>query len=175
MNNVFRKIWHKINYQIELVSQLITVISIGIVYGIIESNWIPTDTMNAATIPILGNHWSYYHLFLLAIVFIASFSLALSHIHWIISNRKKYILFMCLALLPLGLMIEDATWFVARWRPIENNEWTMLSPGLGVNIGFTWIPLWYILVWIFSLVFLWISDYYADKGFKKYLAGKSTK
>jgi len=163
--NFIKKILQKLNYEIELVSQLIIVIFIGAIYGFIESWYVPTDTM---VLPLFGR-WSYYHLFLLAIMFVASFALALNSIQWIISHRKKYILLMCLGSFPLSLMIEDLFWFVARWQPISRNEWTMIYPGLGINLYLTWVPLWYILTLLISGGLFYLASIYSTKGYNDYL------
>lgn len=166
---LLNKILHKLNYEIELVSSLFLVISISAIYGIIESWYIPTDKM---ALPLFGR-WSYYHLFLLAIMFVASFSLAINHIQWILINRKKYILLMCLGSFPLSLLCEDISWFVARWTPISRDEWTMIYPGLGLNLYFSWCPLWYILAIIISGGLFWLASRYAEKGYNNFLARKN--
>jgi len=163
MRNIFRPLFRKLAYRVELISLLIVILAVGITYGIIEAKWIPTDEMS---LPLLGR-FSYYHVWLLILMAVVSFSSAISRIHLLIANKKRYILFMCLASLPLALMIEDATWFFVRWTPIEYDEWTMISPGLGINLGFSWIPLWYIISMAFSSTMLYLSSRYVDKSRRK--------
>lgn len=163
------------NHHIEIISQLITVVAISYVYGIIESKWIPTDAGNFAPIPICGGRWSYYHLFLVLLIAISSFSLALSHIQWLLAHRKKYILITCSALVPLGLLVEDIAWFITRWKPIARDEWTCIQPGWCFNIGFTYVPYWYIVVLIVTGGMLWIANILLDKGYKSYLEWKASK
>jgi hypothetical protein len=157
--------FNKISYNIELISILLIVLLAGSIYGVIEALYIPTDSME---LPIFGR-FSYYHVGLLSLMAVCSFSLALSHIQWILTNRKTYIILMCLAALPLSLMIEDTTWFITKWQPIGHDDWTMISPGLGFNIGFTWVPLWYILSIIVSIILFWYANKCAEKGYKIYL------
>lgn len=155
---------NKLEYQIELVSQLATVIAFATIYGIIEAKFIPTDKME---LPLLGR-FSYYHVGLLALMAVGSLSLATAHIQWLLTDKKKYVLLMCLAALPVSLMVEDIAWFVTMWRPIARDEWTMIKPGLGVFVGFTWIPLWYIIVTIFSTTLYYIANKLADKGYRAF-------
>jgi hypothetical protein len=140
-------------------------------YGYIEARYIPTSTGNFEQLPGVFHHFSYYHLGLLVLMAAVSFLLALSHIQWILTNRKKYILFMCIASMPLSLMIEDIAWFCAMNQPIRADEWTMLLPNLGINFfGLTWIPLWYFIVGAFSGTMLWLSNRFANKGYEDYRA-----
>lgn len=161
---VISPILHKLSYEIELTTQILTVLAAGIIYGIIEAKWIPTHELD---LPILGR-FSYYHIGLLSLMFVVSFSLSLSHLHWMLKNRKRYVLYMSLGSLPLSLMIEDATWFVTRWQPIAENEWTMMSPGLGIDLGFTWIPLWYIITLIFSTTMFYLGSRSATRGYEEF-------
>lgn len=156
----------KLSYEIETVSQLAATFVAGVDYGIIEAKWIPTGSLG---LPLLGR-FSYYHVCLLVLMFVVSTSLAWSHLQWILEDEKKYLLFICAAALPLSLLIEDATWFVTRWQPISFDEWTMIRPGLGINLGFTWIPLWYVVAFAWSAIMLHLSRMYAGKGYRAYLA-----
>lgn len=162
---MLKNIINKFSYEIELITILFAVLAMGSTYGVIEAKWIPTDQMD---LPIMGR-WSYYHVGLLTIMAVSSLSLCLCHIQWMLIDRKKYIILMCLAALPLSLMVEDAAWFVTKWRPIGENDWTMISSGLGINLGLTWIPLWYIIVILFSGGLFWLASYYAEKGYREYL------
>jgi hypothetical protein len=150
----------KFRYEIEMLSQLLIVFAAGIIYGILEALYINTDIVD---LRIFGR-WSYYHVGLAALMAIVSFALALSYITRLLHNKKRYILYMCIGTFPLALLVEDATWFVVRWTPITRDEWTMMHPGLGINLGFTWIPLWYIIVITFSIVMLWLGDRAAGNG-----------
>jgi len=165
MKATIKKVLDKLAYEIELVSQLMTVFAAGIVYGVIEAKWVPTGTFDS---DVFG-HWSWYHVWLVAMMLVVSMSLAMSHIRWIFTDRKKYVFLMVLAALPLSLMIEDATWFVVKWQPIAWDEWTMIVPGMGLNIGFTWIPLWYFVVTGFAATLYWLGHKYSDKGYKEWL------
>ena len=161
-----RSILRKLSYQIELVTQLVVVISAGAIYGVMESKFIKTEAFD---LPVMG-HFSYYHVGLLLLMTVVSFSLALSHIQHILSNRKKYMLLMALGSVPLALLVEDVTWFLVRLQPIGRGEWTMIAPGWGINLGFTWIPLWYIVVIAFSVAMFWIAGRLAEKGYQEFLA-----
>jgi hypothetical protein len=168
---MIKSILTKIQYNIELLSQLFVIFVVAGTYGFIESLYIPTDTM---PLPI-GGRWSYYHIGLVIIMLATSFSLALSHIECILTNRKKYILIMCAAAFPLSLMVEDIFWFISRWQPISRSEWTMMSPGLGINLGFSWIPLWYIVVAAISVGLYFAANKYANIGHQEYLKRESAK
>lgn len=167
-----KRLWKKLNYEIELVSQLFVVFVAATTFGIMEGKWINTDIL---LLPVLGR-FAYYHVGLLVLMATVSFSLAISHIQWIASNRKKYILLMCLASLPLSLLTEDLIWFIVRWQPITRSEWTMIFPGLGINFfNITWIPLWYVLTIAFSTTMFVIANRWAEKGYQKYCKlGKNT-
>jgi hypothetical protein len=164
--SVFRKLASKLEYEIELTSELGATFAAGIDYGIIEAKWIPTELLG---LPIFGR-FSYYHVALLILMGIVSFALAWSHLHWLLTDRKKYIIFICLAALSLSVLVEDVTWFICKGKPIAYDEWTMIKPGLGINVGFTWIPLWYILALAFSLTMLYLANKYATKGYQAYIA-----
>ena len=160
MIRLIKSLWHK-TYASELFAQLFVVFAAAIDYGIIEAKWIPTGSL--PDLPVL-HHFSYYHVCLLILMAVVSFCIGLSHIKQMLTDRKKYLLFMGIGSLPLALMIEDATWFVTRWQPILRDEWTMVWPGVGINLGFTWIPLWYLLILGFSGTMFWLSHKYSKKG-----------
>lgn len=164
MKNKINQILSKLSYHIELLTILFIVFAIGITYGIIEAKWIDTSILD---LQILGR-WSYYHVGLLLLMFFTCLGLCLSHIQWMLRDRKKYIIFMSVGALPLSLMVEDATWFITRWQPILYNDWTMMHPGLGINLGITWIPLWYIITILFSISMFWIANIFAKKGYEEY-------
>jgi hypothetical protein len=164
----FKAIFAKISYEIEMFSQLLVVVAAGAIYGVIEAKWIPTSEGTFQAMPGILGHWSYYHLGLVGIMIVVSFALAISHIKWILTDRKKYILLMCLGSFPLSLMVEDAFWFITNKQPIKFDEWTMVFPGLGLDLGFTWIPLWYIIILIFSGSMFYVGKIYSDRGYKKY-------
>jgi hypothetical protein len=159
-------------YLMNLMSLILLVLASGITYGILEAKYIPTDTAGFATIPWLGNHFAYYHLCLLSLMTVASFSLAILHLRDMAEHRKKYMLLMGFAMLPLSLLIEDITWFCTRWTPIHRNEWTVFPAGWALNLGVTYIPLWYLAVLIFSTLCLWLADHYAKIGSKKFLTSR---
>jgi hypothetical protein len=163
------KLLRKLNYEIELVTLLMLVCASAVTYGILEAKWINTDTGNFATIPWTGGHFAYYHLCLLSLMAVASFSLAILHLQWIVCHRMKYTLLMGVASLPLSLLIEDITWFVTRWRPIHSDEWTIWPVGWAIHVGPTWVPLWYFGVLLFSGSLLALASHYANLGYKKYL------
>jgi hypothetical protein len=155
----------KLSYEIEAISELTATFVVGVDYGIIEAKWIPTESLG---LPLLGR-FSYYHVGLLVLMLVVGTALAWSHLQWIIKDRKKYILYVCAAALPLSLMIEDATWFATRSQPIGYDEWTMIRPGWGINLGFTWLPFWYIGTLAWSVLMLYLSGKYADRGYRAYL------
>jgi hypothetical protein len=154
----------KLSYEIETISELTAAFIAGVDYGIIEAKWIPTGSLG---LPLFGR-FSYYHLGLVVLMLIVATALAWSHLQWILTDRKKYVLLICAAALPLSLMVEDATWFVTRSQPIGYNEWTMIVPGLGINLGFTWLPFWYLGTLAWSLVMLYLSGKYAERGYQAY-------
>src|ERR1035437_4368099 len=133
------KIWDKMVYETELVTQLVTLTLGAGDYGLIEAKWIPTDQLS---LPIL-HQFSYYHVAFLFLMAVISFALALAHVRSFAEHKKKYIGLMCMASLPLALMIEDISWFITKWQPIKYNEWTCIRPGWCVNFGFSYIPFWY--------------------------------
>ncbi len=110
---------------------------------------------------------------LVVLMLVVSTALAWSHLQWILGDRKKYVLFICAAALPLSLLVEDATWFVTRWQPIAHDEWTMIRPGWGINFGITWVPFWYFVTLAWSIIMLYVSAKYAEKGYRAYLAEMS--
>jgi len=154
-----------LSYEIEAVTQMGAALVAGVDYGIIEARWIPTGSLG---LPLFGR-FSPYHVGLLVLMLVVSTSLAWSHLEWILTDKKKYILFICLAALPFSLFIEDATWFITRWQPIAYDEWTMCRPGLGLNLGFTWIPIWYFGVLVWSAIMLHFARKYAERGYQVYL------
>ena len=158
-------------YEIELVTLLLLVVTSGVTYGILEALYINTDAGNFKTMPGPLHHFAYYHLCLLSLMTVASFSLAILHLQWIAEHRKKYTILMGCAALPLSLMIEDITWFVTRWQPIHQNEWTVVPAGWAIPLGFTWLPLWYVGVAILSTGLLMLASHYAEIGYKKHLTG----
>jgi hypothetical protein len=155
----------KLNYEIEAVSQITASLIAGMDYGIIEALWIPTGSL---ALTIYGR-FSYYHVGLVVLMLVVSSALAWSHLQWIFDSRRKYVICVCSAAIPLSLLVEDITWFVTRGQPIRYDEWTMIWPSLGINAGFTWIPLWYIIVFSWSVFMLYLARKYADKGYKAYL------
>jgi hypothetical protein len=163
------RLWTKLSYEIELVTLLLLVFAAGTTYGILEAVYINTDGGNFKTIPWTGGHFAYYHLCLLSLMMVASFSLAILHLQWIACHRKKYTILMGVAALPLSLLIEDITWFVTRWRPIKVDEWTIWPAGWSISLGFTRLPLWYLGVVIFSASLLCLASRYANLGYKKFL------
>jgi len=161
--SIIEKTYNFLSYNIELISQVVVVIWCASIYGIIEAKYIPTENMS---LPLLGR-FSYYHVGLLSLMSVISFSLAICHIQWLVNHKKKYMLLSCFGCLPLSLMVEDLVWFLTRWQPIKRDEWTMITPGLGINLGITWIPLWYILTMILSMVLFYFADKYAALGYNK--------
>jgi hypothetical protein len=158
-----------LSYEIELVTLLLLVLASGVTYGILEALYVPTDTMKAKVIPWTAGHVAYYHLCLLSLMAVASFSLALLHIQWILLHRKKYTILMGVASMPLALLIEDITWFITRWQPIHRDEWTVIPKGWAFPLGFTWVPLWYLGAVAFSICLLLLASKYATQGYKKFL------
>ena len=153
----------KLTYEMELSTQLFITIASGWVYGIIESLWIPTDGLR---LRIFGM-WSFYHMWLMILMFIATSAISIVHIQEFVKHKKKYLMLMCVASLPLALMIEDISWYVTRFEPILRGDWTMGRPGLGLNIGITWIPLWYFCVTAWSTFFFWLAWLCSEKGYAK--------
>lgn len=167
------KIAGRLSYEIETISELAATVIAGIDYGIIEARWIPTGSLG---LPLFGR-FSYYHVGLLLLMLVVSTALAWSHLQWIFEDRKKYVLYVCAAALPLSLLVEDATWFVTRSQPIGYSEWTMIRPGWGVNLGFTWLPFWYLGTIAWGVIMLYLSRRYAERGYQAYRTrmGLSTK
>jgi hypothetical protein len=163
--SLLKVIGKKLEYEIETVSQLTATSVAGIDYGIIEAKWIPTGSLG---LPLFGR-FSYYHIGLLVLMLVVSSALAWSHLQWILENRKKYVIFICAAALPLCVLIEDITWFAVRRQPIRYDEWTMIKPGWGINIGVTWIPYWYVGTVVLTAVLLWLANKSAEKGYRAYL------
>jgi hypothetical protein len=164
-NSIRSVIWNKASNEIEALSQITASLIAGIDYGIIEAWWIPTESL---PLPIYGR-FSYYHVGLVVLMLIVSSALAWSHLQWIFDDRKWYVMSVCSAAIPLSLLVEDITWFVASGRPMRYGEWTMIQPGWGINVGFTWIPLWYLIVFSWSVIMLCFARRFADKGYKVYL------
>lgn len=165
MNKTISNISDKISYNIELYSQIFLAIAAGWIYGIIESQWIPTNNLSGGKI---FGFWYYYHIWMMALLALSSLWLALSQIYCIILHRKKYIFLMCIAGVCLSAMVEDISWYVTNWEPILRADWTMMHPGLGLNIGFTWIPLWYFVTSAVVFFLYWLSNRYANKGYAAY-------
>lgn len=164
---ILKTISDKVQYNIELISQILIACCAGWIYGIIESQWIPTNNLSGGKI---FGFWYYYHIWMMSLLAVSSFSLALSHIEWILIHRKKYILITCVAGVFLSAMVEDISWYVTNWEPILRGDWTMMVPGLGVNFfGITWIPLWYFGVLSIVIFLYWLSNRYANKGYSKYI------
>jgi len=164
--SILKKFVAKIGYEMELTSELLATFVAGIDYGVIEAKWIPTEKLG---LPLFGR-FSHYHIALLVLMTIVGSALAWSHIQWLLQHRRKYVVFICLATVPLSVLIEDITWFLVKQKPITYDEWTMIKPGLGVHLGFTWLPLWYILIVAWSLVMFYLSSRFAEKGYQAYLA-----
>jgi hypothetical protein len=156
----------KLSYEIETISELTATVIAGVDYGIIEAKWIPTGSLQLS----LFGRFSYYHVGFLVLMLVVGTALAWSHLQWIFKDRKKYLLLICAAALPLSLMIEDAAWFVTRSQPIGYSEWTMIGPGWGINLGFTWLPFWYLITLTWSVTMLYFSSKYAERGYRAYLA-----
>jgi hypothetical protein len=157
-----------LRYEIEMVTMLLLVLISGVSYGILEAIYIPTDTMQAKTIPWTGGHVAYYHLCLFAQMFVAAFSVTILS-EWIALHRKKYTILMGVAGFFLALLVEDITWFITRWQPIRKTEWTVWPAGWAIPLGFTWVPVWYILVSILSVFALALAGRLATIGYKKHL------
>lgn len=157
-----------LQYECELVALLLLVLISGVSYGILESLYIPTDTMQSKAIPFTGGHVAYYHLCLLAQMFVAAFSITFMA-DWIAIHRKKYVVLMSIAGFFLALLVEDMTWFITRWQPIRRTEWTVWPKGWAIPLGFTWIPLWYCGVLILSSGLLLLASKFATLGYRKFL------
>lgn len=160
-------------YECELVALLLLVLISGISYGILEAKYINTDAGNFKTIPWTGGHFAYYHLLLLVQMFVAAFSVTFLS-YWIAVHRKKYTLLMSIGGFFLALLIEDITWFLVRWQPIRRTEWTVWPEGWAFPLGFTWIPVWYIVVVVLSTSLLWLASWCAEVGYKKFLTNCET-
>ena len=157
------------NFAINLLTLLMLVFASAITYGIMEAKYIPTDTMKVATIPWTGGHVAYYHLCLLSLMAVASFSLTILHVREIAEHRKKYKVLMGVASMPLALLVEDITWFITRWQPIRQTEWTVWPAGWALPLGFTWVPVWYTGTILLSTSLLILARHYAIKGSKNFL------
>ena len=157
-----------LQYECELITLLLLVIISGVSYGILEATYINTDAGNFKTIPWTGGHFAYYHLLLCAQMFVAAFSITFMA-DWIAVHRKKYTLLMSIAGFLLAILVEDITWFTTRWRPISRTEWTIWPQGWAIPLGFTWIPVWYLGILLFSTILLVIASRLATLGYKKSL------
>jgi hypothetical protein len=166
ITQIVKSVTDHLQYQIELYSQIMLAIAAGWIYGIIESQWIPTNNLSGSKI---FGFWYYYHVWMIALLGLCSFWLALSHITWILTNRMKYILIMCFAGLLLSALVEDISWYVTNWEPILRADWTMMKPGLGLNLGFSWIPLWYFVTSAVVVFLYWLSNKYANIGYRQYI------
>jgi len=91
----------RLNYEIEAVSQITASLIAGIDYGIVEALWIPTGSL---ALTIYGR-FSYYHVGLVVLMLIVSSALAWSHLQWIFDDRKKYVICVCSAAIPLSLLV----------------------------------------------------------------------
>ena len=157
------------SHDVEILTQLLLVFAAGITYGILEAFWIPTSTMNATKIPYIG-HFAYYHICLIVLMAVASFSLAINQLQWILLHRVKYPTIMGIAGMPLSLLIEDIVWFIANKQPIRKDEWTMIWPGAGFNFfNLTYIPFWYIVVVLISGGLYWWANRLAESGYQRFL------
>lgn len=164
MKLTFTSIKEKLSYEIELITQILNVCVVSFIYGHIEQRYIPTGTFQ--TLPGIFKMWSYYHLWMIALLSWSSLSLALSHIQWMLSDRKKYIWFICLANALASLVLEDIAWFITAGRGIGYDEWTMIKPGWGINAGFTYVPYWYLGITAACTVLYWLANKYASSGYK---------
>jgi hypothetical protein len=158
-----------LNYNIEILGLLGAVIVAASTYGWVEARFIPTSTMVVPAIPGTLGHFSIYHLGLLILMLTVSSALIWTHLEWIAAYQIRYAVSACLACLPLSLMVEDIAWFITNWQPIHRAEWTMMAPGLGINLGFSWVPLWYIVTLLVSGSLLALASRYATRGYKKFL------
>jgi len=162
---LWRGIKNKFNFKLEVHTQLFLVSSIAICFGIMESLFIDTAPFNL----VLFGKWSYYHVGLMFLIIVGSFAMSISNIQRMVRDRKRYMLLMGIGSVPYGLMLEDITWFAARWQPIAKNDWTMFKDGWGIYLGFTWIPFWYIVVITFTLMmFSWANEC-AKRGYEAYI------
>ncbi len=73
----------------------------------------------------------------------------------------------------LFAMFEDASWYIVQGKAIGKNDWTMIKPGWGIDLGFTWVPYWYIAVIVVSSILIYLSNRYANIGYNLYKKQKS--
>ena len=156
------------SYNYELISHLIVVILISGAYGVIESIYINTDTAHFKPLPGPFMRWSGYHLWMCFIFLVASFSLSMSHIQSFLAHKKKYTLLMGLSGMLLSLQVEDAAFFISRFEAIKANSWTVIPSGFAINIWFTYIPCWYIVIWAACAFIYWSCDRFATYGYLKW-------
>lgn len=165
IKKMLKAIPEEINYNIELYTQITLAIVAGWAYGIIEVFWI--DTANLSGTKLFG-FWHYYHIWMMVVLATPSLFLGISHLVYIIKHQKKYILIMVFAGICLAALVEDISWYTSSWQPILRTDWTMMKPGLGLNVGFTWIPLWYFVTLTVVVALYWWSNRLANIGYDAY-------
>jgi len=169
-----------VSNEVELISDLLVTTVAGVAYGYIEAFWVPSSVWQPAVLILFGK-FAYYHVGFLILMLALTTGLVATHFQWFDRDdhrHKAHIIYAgstFLAISPLAFMVEDMTWFTLQLRPIGPNDWTMMIPyvgTLGLNLRSTWLPAWYIGVFISTWVFLTIAMIVADKsyqGFKKHL------
>jgi hypothetical protein len=140
----------RVTEQINVVLILIVVHAFASVYGWIEGEIYPYYPFKGR-LEVFG-HFTYYHVAMLSLFFLASFSIALSRV--MISYKKSYVFLAAIGSMFWGFWVEDMVYFAQRY-PEE-----MLGPDSWVNwilsghyvLGH-WIPTMYYLLAIggFSL------------------------
>ena len=181
MANRHKKIspWSRISEiasnEVELISDLLVTTVAGVAYGYIEAFWVPTNVWQPAILIIFGK-FAPYHIGFLVLMLALTIGLVATHFQWFDRGHLEHIAYaVCtfLAICPLAFMVEDMSWFALQLRPIAEMDWTMMIPQLGplgLNLGFTWLPAWYIGVFISTCIFLTIALIVADTSYQRFKA-----
>jgi hypothetical protein len=155
------------SYDIELISDLLVTTAAGVAYGYIEAFWVPTSLYPPATLRVFGR-FAYYHIGFFALMVVLATGLVVTHYQWFDPEYHRahiiYALATFAAILPLAFMVEDMSWFALQLRPIGPKDWTVIW-GLGIKVGSTVIPAWYIGVILWAWIFLSTALTYAEKSY----------
>jgi hypothetical protein len=129
--------------QINVVLILVVVHSFASVYGWIEGEIYPYYPLKDS-LAVIG-HFTYYHVAMLSLFFLASFSIAISRV--MVAYRYSYVFLAAIGSMLWGFWVEDMAYFAQRY-PVE-----LLGPDSWVNGIFPgqyvfghWVPTIYFLL-----------------------------
>ena len=166
------------SYDIELISDLLVTTAAGVAYGYIEAFWVPTSVWQPSALRIFGR-FAYYHIGFFALMLALTIGLVVTHYQWFDPKYYRahiiYAIATFFAIFPLAFMVEDMTWYALQLRSIGRQDWTMIRPGLGLNLGFTWVPAWYIVVIVSTWIFLSIALTYTRRSYERFEAKRRRK